>query len=127
MIIIIEEFTIESFKKFCESGVLMAVKCGNCGKSFLPPKMFCTYCNSRNLFWIEIPRIGKVISYTEIHAPLKNFERFKPYIIVLVEFEGGIRLLGIIVGVKLNDLKIGVNVKLEFSKDYPSGYYFTLL
>ncbi|MEM1550020.1 MAG: Zn-ribbon domain-containing OB-fold protein [Candidatus Methanomethylicia archaeon] len=122
----VEEFTLESFKRFCENNRFMVVKCNNCGRIFLPPKMFCPYCDSKDLVWMEIGRVGVIVSYTEVHVPLKGFEKFNSYIVVLVEFEGGIRLPGILKNAKISDLDIGVKVLLEFSKDYPSGYYFTL-
>ncbi|MEM2137076.1 MAG: Zn-ribbon domain-containing OB-fold protein [Candidatus Methanomethylicia archaeon] len=120
-------FNADAFKDFCNSGRLMAVKCGDCGNIFLPPKGFCPKCSSRNLFWMEISNVGRILSFTEIHVPLKGFENYAPYIVVLVEFDCGVRLPGILRGVDLNSLDVGVRVKLVFSKDYPSGYYFTIL
>jgi len=122
----VEDFTLNAFKRFCESGRFMVVKCNTCGRRFLPPKMFCPYCGSRDLCWVESDRVGVIVSFTEVHVPLKGFEGFAPYVVVIVEFEGGVRLPGILRGVDVKGLNVGLKVKLEFSGSFPSGYYFTL-
>jgi uncharacterized OB-fold protein len=120
------EFTYEKFKSFIAQGKFMVAKCGKCNHILLPPKPICPYCGSREFSWIEIPRVGKIVSYTEIHVPPRGFEKFAPYIVALVEFEGGVKIPGIVKGAKISDMKIGLNVQMEFSKDFPSGYFFTI-
>jgi len=117
-------FTFEDFRGFIAQGKFMAVKCGDCNHMFIPPKPICPYCGSGKLSWIEVSRVGRVVSYTEVHVPLKGFEGFTPYVVALVEFEGGFRLPGIVKNVKVSDLRVGLNVVLEFSRDFPSGYFF---
>jgi len=120
------EFTYEKFKSFIAQGKFMAAKCGKCNRILLPPKPVCPYCGSREISWIEIPRVGRIVSYTEIHVPPRGFEKLAPYIVALVEFEGGVKLPGVVKDAKISDLKIGLNVLLEFSRDSPSGYFFTI-
>ncbi len=47
---------------------LNGAKCKSCGKVHYPPKNACPYCGSRDLEYIELPRKGKLISYTTIYA-----------------------------------------------------------
>ncbi|AFZ70263.1 putative nucleic-acid-binding protein containing a Zn-ribbon [Caldisphaera lagunensis DSM 15908] len=47
---------------------LNGAKCKSCGKVHYPPKNACPYCGSRELEYIELPRKGKLISYTTIYA-----------------------------------------------------------
>lgn len=37
---------------------------------------------------------GKVVSWTKIHTPPTGFEDEVPYVVVLVELNGGLRLVG---------------------------------
>ncbi|MCR6624321.1 MAG: Zn-ribbon domain-containing OB-fold protein [archaeon YNP-LCB-024-027] len=120
------EFTYEKFKSFIAQGKFMTAKCGKCNRILLPPKPVCPYCGSREISWIEIPRVGRIVSYTEIHVPPRGFEKLAPYIVALVEFEGGVKLPGVVKDAKISDLKIGLNVLLDFSSDSPSGYFFTI-
>ncbi|MFP3143650.1 MAG: Zn-ribbon domain-containing OB-fold protein [Caldisphaera sp.] len=47
---------------------LSGAKCKSCGKVHYPPKNACPYCGSREIELIELPRKGKLISYTTIYA-----------------------------------------------------------
>ena len=48
----VQSFTIEQFYKFLSEEKLMAAQCRECGAKFLPPRIICTNCYSKNLTWI---------------------------------------------------------------------------
>ena len=108
--------SIEQFFEYCRQGKFMAVECKDCGKIFLPPKSICPYCSSRNLTWKAIKPIGKIITYTKIYVKPRNFFEEAPYIVGIAEFEGGVRLPGIVKNVDLNSLRIGLQVRIVFLK-----------
>ncbi len=123
-------FTISTFYNFISQNKLMAAKCKNCSNTILPPKPMCTQCFSTNLQWIELQKTGKLVSYTIIHVPTKQFQSMAPYTVGIVEFEKGLRLPGIIRDLPHEKLKIGIKLRIDFDKttssDWPQWprYYF---
>lgn len=126
-------FTVSNFYKFVNEKRLMAVKCNNCGSTFLPPKPTCTNCLSTELKWIEVENSGKLLSYTIIHVAPEHFKSMAPYTIGIIEFKKGLRLPGMICGVSPENLKVGMPLKICFdtvtSNQWPkwSRYFFTTI
>jgi len=87
---------------------LMASKCNNCGFTAYPPKSACPRCGSKNLQMIELPRRGKVISYTILNVPIKGFEA--PLIIALIKLNDAI-VMSEIINADPNNIKIGMEVE----------------
>ena len=122
--------TIESFYKFCTEKKLMGVRCAKCEKVTVPPRPICAYCGNTDLGWVELPGRGRLVTYTVIHVAPPQFEALAPYAIGIVEFAGGMRLPGMMKNVKLDGLKIGMELQTEFetstSKEWPQWprYYF---
>jgi len=123
-------FTIESFYKFCAEKKLMGVKCTRCKKITVPPRTVCPHCGNTDQIWTELPNRGRLVTYTVIHVPPPQFEALAPYAICIVELTDGVRLPGMVKNVKLENLKIGMELKTEFetstSNEWPQWprYFF---
>ena len=123
-------FTIESFYKFCAEKKLMGVKCTRCKKITVPPRIVCPHCGNTDQIWTELPNRGRLVTYTVIHVPPPQFEALAPYAIGIVELAEGVRLPGMVKNVKLENLKIGMELKTEFetstSNEWPQWprYFF---
>jgi uncharacterized OB-fold protein len=109
--------TIESFYKFCGQGRLMGVKCGQCKRVTAPPRAVCPHCGSSDLAWSELQGKGRLLTYTVIHVSPAQFQAFAPYPVGIVELGEGVRLPGMIRNVKLENLKIGMELKADFETD----------
>ncbi len=107
-------FTIEQFYKFLSEGKLMAGKCQKCGKLFLPPRPMCTNCYSQDFSWLEISGKGKLLTYTVIHIAPTQFQALAPYTVGIVQLENGLKLPGMISGVAEAELKVGMELTLDF-------------
>lgn len=108
------QFTISNFYKFIKEKRLMAAKCNDCETVTLPPKPMCTNCFSDNLQWVRIDGPGKLLSYTVIHVAPEQFQSMVPYIVGIIEFDGGNRLPGIIRDIAAEEIKIGMKLKVDF-------------
>ncbi len=67
---------------------------------------------------------GRIYSFTEVHSPPEGFEEQAPYVLAIVELEEGARVMGQIVDVKKEDVKIGQEVEAVFrviQRDDPEG------
>ncbi len=115
-------FTISSFYKFVSEKQLMAAKCNECGTVLLPPKPMCTKCLSTNLKWIELKGVGKLLSYTIIHIAPVQFQSMTPYTVGIVELENGLRLPAMIHDVDPKEIRVGMNLKIDFDTSTSSQW-----
>jgi uncharacterized OB-fold protein len=67
---------------------LIAAKCEECGRIHYPPRQSCPYCGSRKLKKIELPRKGKLVSYTTIYSVPGDHRLHTPIMLGLVEIGG---------------------------------------
>jgi hypothetical protein len=107
-------FTIEQFYKNIIEGKLLGGKCRKCAKVHLPPRPICDSCYSKEFDWIEIPTKGKLLTYTVIHISPAQFQSMTPYAIGIVQLENGLRLPGMIRGVPLEQVKVGMDLAVDF-------------
>ncbi len=123
-------FTIEQFYKFIAEKRLMAVECENCGSKFVPPRPMCTNCFSKELAWTELETRGRLVTYTVIYIAPEQFQPIAPYAYGIVEIEDGLRLPGMIQGLKNEEIEVGVELEVDFdtnvSADWPQWprYFF---
>jgi uncharacterized OB-fold protein len=109
-----EAFTIEQFYKFLAQRKLMAGKCQKCGIIHLPPRPLCDNCYSQQFTWLQISGKGKLLTYTVIHVAPVQFQALAPYAVGIVELESGLKIPGMINGVSQEELKIGMELTLDF-------------
>lgn len=95
---------------------LLGGRCKSCGSIVYPYRQACPYCGQENLEPLELPKRGKVITYTVIRNPPKGFEGQEPYVIAVVELEGGARVLTQLTDVKPEEVKVGMEVEMVFRK-----------
>jgi uncharacterized OB-fold protein len=107
-------FTIEQFYKHINQGKLLGGRCIKCGKVHLPPRPLCDNCYSKDFEWTEIPSRGKLVTYTVIHIAPSQFQSMAPYAMGIIELANGLRLPGMINGMALEQIKIGMELKMDF-------------
>jgi uncharacterized OB-fold protein/acyl dehydratase len=95
-----------------EQGRLLLQRCASCGELRHPPGPMCPHCQSLEWDTLEASGRGSIYSFVVAHhPPTPPFEY--PNVIVLVELEEGARLVSNLVGVKREDVKIGMPVVCE--------------
>ncbi|HSV50039.1 MAG TPA: Zn-ribbon domain-containing OB-fold protein, partial [Candidatus Acidoferrales bacterium] len=110
----VEPFTIEQFYKFLQDGKLMAGICQKCKKVHLPPRPYCDKCGSQQFSWLNISGKAKLVTYTIINVAPQQFQSMTPYAVGIVQLSGGMRIPGMIQGVPHDQLKIGMNLLVDF-------------
>ena len=98
-----------------------AGKCTQCGKVFFPPRLICSDCKSREFETIHLKRNGKLLTYTIIRVPPSQFKDEAPYAMGIVELEGGGRINTQIVDCDFRQLKIGMELRMEFRRIQSEG------
>jgi uncharacterized OB-fold protein len=107
-------FTIEQFCKWANQGKLMGGKCRNCGKILFPPRPLCDRCLATEFEWKEISQTGNLLTYTIIYVAPTQFQSISPYPVGIIQLEDGLKLPGMIKATALDQIKIGMQLKLEF-------------
>ena len=115
-----QNFTIEQFYKNIGQKRLMGGKCRKCGKIHLPPRPLCDKCLSTEFEWVELPRTGKLLTYTIIHVAPTQFQNMTPYAVGIVQLENGVKIPGMIKDVPLDKIRVGMSLKMEFEETQPT-------
>ena len=99
-----------------EDGRLRFLRCQSCGYYLHPPSPRCPQCGSRELAAEAVSGRGEVYSYTINHQSWDGST--EPYAIVLVTFpeQEGLRLTSNLVGVPVDDVRIGLPVQVVFEQ-----------
>lgn len=126
-----EQFTIEQLYKHMGQGKLMGGKCKKCGKIHFPPRPMCDDCFSKEFEWIEIPKKGKLLTYTVIYIAPAQFQAMAPYAMGIVQMENGLKIPGMMKEAPLDQIKIGMPLTIMFepcatTQQWPQWprYYF---
>ncbi len=64
---------------------LQGAKCKSCGRVHFPPKQACPYCGSRDLEPVELPKRGKLVSYTVVYAVPEGARNYSPVYVGLID------------------------------------------
>jgi uncharacterized OB-fold protein len=69
------------FLQGLKEGRILGTRCPKCGRVYVPPRMFCEYCHTPMLEWVELPGTGEV--HTAVVSYIGTFrERRKEPVIV---------------------------------------------
>ncbi|AHF97300.1 MAG: Zn-ribbon domain-containing OB-fold protein [Desulfurella sp.] len=101
--------------------MLKGGKCKDCGYTMYPARKVCPKCHSENIEIIDLPREGKILTYTVIYSAPEGFEDFSPYAVAIVELTNGARLMLQIVDTDFNNIEIGKKVSVVFRRLFVEG------
>ena len=77
----------------CKEQELWLRHCQACGATYFYPRDICPKCFSRNTDWIKSSGRGVLHSFAIVHrGPTPAFRDKVPYVVAIVELEGGARL-----------------------------------
>jgi uncharacterized protein len=103
-------------------GRLLIQRCQRCGTFIHLPRPVCRACRSFDLAPAQVSGRGTVYSFTETHRAFHSFfvDRV-PYLLATVELgeQRGLMLLSNLVGVTEPDVRIGMDVLVDFEELSP--------
>lgn len=106
---------------------LMGSKCKKCGYKYGTPRAHCMMCGAETE-WIELPKKGKVHSYTTCYFGSEVFLPQTPFNLIMVEFEGVNSLfMARLIGASQEDIYVGMPVVAKFKRLQsfsPTDVYF---
>ncbi|MCG5238802.1 Zn-ribbon domain-containing OB-fold protein [Azospirillum doebereinerae] len=104
-----------AFWDACAQGVLTFQRCTACGHVQFPPRPFCVSCRADGPVTERSAGLGTVHSHTIVHrAPTPAFKADVPYILALVDFDEGFRLMAALRDCPPADARIDLRVRVLF-------------
>jgi len=94
-----------SYKDFVtglKQNKLLGLRCRACGKVLVPPSGACLECRSFDLEVLQLTGRGRIETFTVVRVPPEPITEKRAICMVRIE-EGG-RLMGILIGVSLDDV-----------------------
>ena len=114
----------QPFWDACARGELLIQRCASCGKWLWQPRPICSSCQTPDPVWTRVSGDGVVASWMVMRPPtLPAYAGMVPFVLLLVELEQGVRLIGYLVddGGRVlttdgtaEDVRIGARVALRF-------------
>jgi len=92
---------------------LIAAKCKNCGKFFVPARIVCLNCGKQMMEIVPLSGRGKVYSYTIVHQQLPGSLVKVPYAIVIVSMPEGCQVVSVVTD-GYEDVQVDVPVEVYF-------------
>lgn len=115
-----EEKQPASVRKFYDSIAqrrLVGTRCESCGHVSLPPRQICEVCKSTRWDLVELKGNGKLETYTVVHVAPQKFAKLAPYVVGVIRLEEGSMITSIIKDVKPEQVKIGMELTVDYG-DY---------
>lgn len=102
------------FVEYLFQGKFMATKCKKCGNKYFPPRSDCPLCLDSETEWFEINSQGSLLTFTQVHYGPLGFEADAPYVIGIVQFPEGVKVLSRI-SKKIDTAEIKTGMQLRVS------------
>jgi uncharacterized protein len=105
--------TVKAFFDQVRAGQLTGIRCEDCGELAIPPKEFCPSCQKRSWEPVPLSGAGTVVSFTVIRIAPRGRGGEAPYAVAVVRLAEGVSLLGRLVDVPLDGIKVGLPVRFR--------------
>ena len=105
--------TLQHFFEEVRAGRLTGIRCRECGELTIPPKELCAACGTRAWDAVPLKGDGTVASYTVIRVAPRGHTGQTPYAVAVVQLTEGVSLLGRVVDLPLESLRVGLSVRFR--------------
>jgi len=76
---------VEAWRTRLQRYRLLGARCRSCGRLHYPPLKSCPYCGSRDLEEAQLPRQGRLLSYTAVYSVEEGSREESPVYVGLVD------------------------------------------
>lgn len=109
------------FYEGLENKKVLIQRCDSCEELRNPPTPMCGKCHSLDWTPVAMSGAGTIFSFTvHHHPPIPGFDM--PHGVGVIDLDEGVRFVGALDGIKVEEISIGMRVKVEFlnRNDVPS-------
>ena len=108
------------FYAFCKNHELRFQRCSDCETWRHIPRDMCARCGSFKWEWARSSGKGKLFSWSTVTPPMMpQFAESVPYSPAIVELEEGVRMIAWLVGVRPDQLQLGMPLQVVFDDVTP--------
>ena len=105
------------FRSSGDGAALVGTRCTGCGTHYFPKSLSCRnpQCDAKAVEEVLFGRTGRLYSYTvQSYQPpaLFRMSPWEPYAIGLVELPEGLRVMGMLTGCELDEIRIDMALQL---------------
>jgi uncharacterized protein len=108
-------------------GKFVTTKCAKCGNISFPPQSDCPKCMSGESVWVDLGREATLVTSTYVSVMPPSFAGGDPYIIAIAEFTTGVKVLAWLEGVKRDEMKPGMNLRVEARSGKEGNPYYVFV
>ena len=109
-------FSSRNWREYPQRYRLEAARFKKSGKTYFPPRTVDPETGDTECEMVKLPDTGKVLTYTIIRVAPSQWGDLSPYAIAIVELTDGTRLMGQMTDVDVEEVKIGMEVRVEFRR-----------
>jgi uncharacterized OB-fold protein len=79
-----------------KDGEIWGRKCNQCGRTLVPPRMYCEECFRPNDEWVKLEDTGRVSTYSVSYVNVDASRRKKPILVAVIEIDGASPEMGML-------------------------------
>jgi uncharacterized protein len=117
----------KEFWDLLKQGKFVTTKCTKCGNVSFPPQADCPKCMASEFEWVELRRDATLVTFTHVHITPASFVGEGTYTIAIAELQGGPKVLAWLEGIKAEEAKPGMKVRLEARTGKEENPYYVFV
>ena len=114
-------FSSRSWREYPQRYRMEATKFKKSGKTYFPPRKVDPETGDTEFETVRLPDTGKLITYTVIRVAPSMWGDEGPYAIGVAELTGGTKVMAQVVDCNVDEVKIGMEVRVEFRRIQTEG------
>ena len=91
------------------------------GKTYFPKRIVDPETGDTEQEIVKLPETGKIVTYTIIQIAPPQWGDMSPYALAIAELSDGTRLMAQVTDCDVNDVKIGMEIRVEFRRIQSEG------
>lgn len=95
--------------------------CDSCGHQIFYPRAHCPACHSRSVTWRQASGQAEVYALTIVYRPSSAFAAEAPFVVAMLQLEGGARLMANLDGVDIQDPLSVIGKRAELTLNDTGG------
>jgi len=115
-------FSSRAWREYPQRYRLEASRFRKSGKTYFPPRDVDPETGDTDFEIVTLPEIGRIVTYTVIRVAPGQWSDQSPYGLAIVELTDGTRLCGQVTDCDVNDIKIGLDVRVELRRIQTEGH-----
>ena len=115
-------FSSRNWREYPQRYRLEACKFKKSGKTYFPPRSIDPETGDTEQEMVVLPDTGKIVTYTVIRVAPSQWGDMAPYAIAIAELTDGTRVMAQMTDVDVEEVKIGMEVRVEFRRIQTEGH-----